>query len=127
MTRIGLRFVLFFFAAGLLVACSSNAREVRELKDELAERDRRIAALETQRNEFENKKREFEQSLLARQNESSAQKKLPALEAPCDERLAQLRATLNKAYLDMKIAIVERDEFKKKLDLLSKNKMRSPP
>jgi len=92
----------------LLAACSVDTRE---LKERLAERERNITTLEAQRDELLTKTRELERLLGECQ---------PPASDPCDARLSQLRATLNKAYLDIKIALVERDEYKQKLTSLQR-------
>jgi cell division protein FtsB len=120
MARVGL--ALLSLTAGLCLfaltmGCGSSSK-VEELKNQIEARDRRIQALEAERAEFEKKTRELEQSLHAAQAKPAVQAAPQPAEDPCDARLAQLRATLNKAYLDIKIALVERDEFKRKLAAL---------
>lgn len=113
---------------GLLVlglSCGSSAT-IEELKTELSARERRIQVLETERAALEKKSSELEQALRAAKAAPVVQAPTPSAEDPCDARLAQLRATLNKAYLDIKIALVERDEFKNKLAAIQASRKDKP-
>jgi len=119
--RLALGLIVVLIVVVALATCGSNTSQEDRAKV-LAERDQRIAVLETERGELEKKVRDMEQALSAPPAPVAAP---PPPEAPCNARLAQLRVTLNKAFIDLKTAIVERDEYQKKLRALQSNTKKS--